>query len=177
MLISVLLFFTAVVAAEEESLFAPTPMPVVARMLQLAEITEADVLWDLGCGDARIPILASKKYKCRSYGVDIDPVVVAHAESLVRLNDLERLVTISLGDCRETDFGGATVVTLYLMPSLSRQLVSALKALQPGARIVSHAKAIPGWRAPDRVVRLRLRRPDEVYEDHTIYMWVVRSNE
>jgi SAM-dependent methyltransferase len=172
-----LILLTLLAAPEEESLYAPTPMPVVDRMLQFAEVTEDDIVWDLGCGDARIPILASKKYKCKSYGVDIDKKVATHAASLVQRNKLEDLVTIYHGDVRGTDFSDATVVTIYLMPSLSRQLVPAFKELKPGSRVVAHGKWIPGWRAPDRTIQLRLRRPDKEYEDHSIYMWVIRQSE
>lgn len=171
----ILLLLLGVFPGEEESLFAPTPMPVVARMLELAKVTKDDVVWDLGCGDGRIPILASKKYKCKSFGVDIDRKIADHAASLVALNRLEDYVTIYYGNVLETDFSNATVITIYLMPFLSRRLIPALERLPAGTRIVAHDKPIPGWRKPTRVVRMRLRRKDGKREDHTIYLWVLSN--
>jgi hypothetical protein len=162
-----------VLAAGEESLFAPTPMPVVDRMLQFAEVTKDDVLWDLGCGDGRIPILAAKKYQCRSYGVEIDREVANHAARMVVRNGVKGRATIYYGDCLQADFSAATVVTLYLMPSLSRQLIPALEKLKSGSRIVAHDKPIPDWRLPNKAATVRLRRPDGTYEDHVIYLWRV----
>ena len=103
--------------------------------------------------------------------MDIDRKIANHAASLVALNGLKNYVTIYYGDVLETDFSNATVITIYLMPSLSKRLIPAFEELPVGTRIVAHAKPIPGWRKPTRVVRMRLKQKDGKYEDHTIYLW------
>lgn len=161
----------AVFGAEDQSLFAPTPMDVADRMLEVAKVKKDDVVWDLGCGDGRILILASKKYGCQSYGVELDEHIARLATRLVKLNGVEKLVTIYKGDALTTDFySTATVVTVYLMPDLSKKLVPRFEKLPKGSRVVAHDKLIP-WRPPDQTVRMKSKTDER---EHTIYVWKIR---
>ena len=122
-------------------LFVPTPPAVVDGMLMLARVTSADVLYDLGCGDGRIVIAAAQRHGARCVGIDIDPVRITQARAAVTKAGLDHLVTIVHADlfADTTDIRDATVVTLYLLPSLNVKLLPKLhRDLRPGTRVVSH---------------------------------------
>jgi SAM-dependent methyltransferase len=119
--------------------YVPTPNEIVDRMLDVANVTALDVVYDLGCGDGRIVIAAAKKYGTRGVGVDLDPARIREAQANAKKAGVENLVTFKVGDMFKTDLHEATVVTLYLLPELNRRLKPKLFAeLRPGARVVSH---------------------------------------
>ena len=126
-------------------IFVPTPQEVVDVMLKIAKVTKNDVVYDLGSGDGRIPITAAKTYGARAVGIDIDPVRIREANE-----NLKQAATADPGiasrvrflnqDLFTTNISEATVVTLYLLPSLNLKLIDKLnKELKPGTRVVSHA--------------------------------------
>ena len=121
--------------------FVPTPESVVEAMLNLARVTSADIVYDLGSGDGRIPIAAATKYGARSVGIEIDPMRIREAEGNLAkagagVGDRVRFVN---QDLFEANISAATVVTLFLLPRLNLALIPKLKReLRPGARIVSH---------------------------------------
>jgi len=119
--------------------YVPTPPPVVDAMLAMAKVAASDVVYDLGCGDGRIPIAAAQKYGARGIGIDLDPVRIAEANENAKLAGVTGKVTFLNQDLFTSDFSDATVVTLYLLPSINEKLIPQLKALKPGTRIVSHA--------------------------------------
>ncbi|MEN6425826.1 MAG: methyltransferase domain-containing protein [Phycisphaerales bacterium] len=133
--------------------YVPTPHHVVEKMLELAQVTKADVVYDLGCGDGRIPIAAAKKYGCRAFGYDIDPRRVKKSQENVDANGVGNLVTIEQKDIFTLDLSGASVVTLYLLPTLNVKLIPQLDKLKPGSRIVSHEFDMHGV-TPDQVVEV-----------------------
>jgi SAM-dependent methyltransferase len=147
--------------------FVPTPFKIVDRMLELAEVHEADVVYDLGCGDGRILIAAAKKYRARGVGFDIDPERVKDSLENVNVNDVGRLVTIKQADIFTLDLSGATVITLYLLPELNVKLIPQLEKLKPGCRIVSHAFGMRGIK-PNKIVTVPL--PGGV--SRSIYLWI-----
>jgi SAM-dependent methyltransferase len=169
-------------AREPDVIFVPTPMPVVEKMLELAEIKPGDVVYDLGCGDGRIVVTAAKKYGVKAVGFDIDPQRVKEALENVRSNKVEHLVTIKQADIFTLDLSEATVVTLYLLPELNVRLMPQLAKMKPGSRIVSHDFDMRGAK-PVLVYRMNIDPPTgrEVtdresrfeYGSHTIYKWVV----
>ena len=97
-------------------------------MLELAEVKEGDVVYDLGCGDGRIVVTAAKKYGVKAIGFDIDPKRIEEARANVKANGVEHLVTIRQADIFELDLREATVVTLYLLPKLNVRLMPQLKS-------------------------------------------------
>ncbi len=132
----------------QESLapYVPTPQEVVDKMLELAQVTSKDVVYDLGCGDGRIVVTAAKKYGARAVGVDIEPERIKECQANAKLAGVENLVTCRLQDARTTDVSPATVVTLYLLSSSNLTLRPMLtKQLRPGARIVSHSFSMGDW--------------------------------
>jgi ribosomal protein L11 methylase PrmA len=125
-------------------------------------------VYDLGCGDGRIPIAAARLYGARGVGIDIDPRRIEESKANARAAGVENLVEFRLGDVLEADVSPATVVTLYLLGSSNARLRPILtKQLKPGARIISHAFSMgPTWPA-DRIDRFTTVRGDEI----TLYLW------
>ena len=124
---------------DPDVVYVPTPQDVVDAMLELANVTAKDVVYDLGSGDGRIPITAAQKYGARAVGIDINPQRIKEANENLAKTDVGDKVTFLNQDLFETDISEATVVTLYLLPSLNIKLMPKLKALKPGTRIVSHS--------------------------------------
>jgi outer membrane protein assembly factor BamB/precorrin-6B methylase 2 len=156
--------------------FVPTPQDVVERMLALARVRRGDVVHDLGCGDGRVVVTAARQYGCRAHGCDLDPECVKMSRAAVEQHGVGDRVTIERKDLFTVDLSGASVVTLYLLPRTSERLLPQLGKLKPGARIVSHAFAIPGLR-PERVETIRSQEDDL---GHKLYLYTVplqRTNE
>ena len=129
--------------------FVPTAPVVVDAMLALARVGADDVVYDLGSGDGRIVIMAAKKYGARGVGIELDPKLVASSRQAAIENGVADKVTFIEGDLFEQDISAATVVTLYLWPSVNARLETKFRReLRPGARIVSNAFGIGNWR-PD----------------------------
>jgi len=144
--------------------FVPTPQDVVERMLALAGVTKDDVVYDLGCGDGRIVITAAKTFGARGVGIDIDPQRIAEARANAKKAGVEKRVEFRLGDLFEADLHEATVVTLYLLPSLNVKLMPKLrKELRKGARVVSHDFEMGDWK-PDRTVQVG---------NASVYLWTI----
>ena len=134
--------------------YVPTPQDAVDAMLDLAQVTANDVVYDLGSGDGRIPITAARKFGARGMGIEIDPDLVRRATDGARKAGVADKVTFSQADLFKTDLSKATVVMLYLSPSVNLRLRSKLmRDLAPGSRIVAYRFGIPDW-APDRQIRV-----------------------
>lgn len=125
---------------QPDVIFVPTPPDVVEAMLKLANVTSKDVVYDLGSGDGIIVATAAEKYGTRAVGIDIDPQRVKEANERIQKAGVTDKVKILNADLFETDISPATVVTLYLLPSLNQKLIPKLnKELKPGTRIVSQS--------------------------------------
>jgi SAM-dependent methyltransferase len=146
--------------------YVPTPQAVVDAMLKIANVTGTDVVYDLGCGDGRIPITAAQRFGAKGIGIDIDPVRIREANENAKTAGVTDKVTFLNQDLFTSDFRDATVVTLYLLPSLNEKLMPKLKAeLKPGTRVVSHAFDMgPTWPA----------EKTEQVEGKTIYYWTIK---
>ena len=154
--------------------FITTPEDVVERMLALAGTGPTDHVVDLGSGDGRIVIAAAKLHGARGLGVEIDAKLVEASRENARRAGVANLVEFQERDVMLTDLSRATVVTIYLLPSLIDRLQPKfLDELRPGTRIVSHAFAMKGWK-PDRVEKVQLRSPHlRQGDESTIYLWMV----
>lgn len=152
---------------EPDVIFVPTPHEVVDRMLEMADVRPGEIVYDLGCGDGRIPVAASKKFGVKSWGFDINPVRVKESLDRVEKENVKHLVTIKLADVFELDLSKADVITLYLLPQLNVKLIPQLDKLKPGCRIVSHDFNMEGVR-PKREVTYTPPGGRE----HRIYLWV-----
>lgn len=145
--------------------YVPTPQEVVDRMLAMGRVGKNDVLYDLGCGDGRIVVTAAKLHGARGTGIDLNPVRIAEAKENAKKAGVADRTTFRVGDLFETDVSPATVVTLYLLPTINVKLRPRLwKQLKVGTRVVSHAFDMgPEW-PPEK--------KDEV-EGRTIYYWTI----
>lgn len=152
---------------EPDVSFFSTPHDVVQRMLELAEVQEDDLVYDLGCGDGRIVVAAAKKYGCRAVGYDIDPACVELARRNVKDSGVEHLVRIKQADIFTLDLSQADVIALYLLPNLNIRLIPQLERLKPGARVVSHEFGM-GVVDPDTVVE-HISAEDQ--RPHAIFFW------
>lgn len=157
-------------ARTPDVIFVPTREAVRRAMLKLANVTKDDVVYDLGCGAGDIVVTAAKEFGARAVGIDIDPQRVKEANENVTKNNVQDKVKIMLGDIFDPNLkiSDATVVTLYLLPSLNAKLAPRLKKeLKPGTRIVSHAfdmmQAEPPWPA---------EKTQEV-DGANIYLWTI----
>src|SRR5437660_3814696 len=143
--------------------YVPTPPDVVAAMLKLANVHKGDVLYDLGCGDGRIVVAATKQYGARATGIDIDPVRLKEARENAQKEGVADQVKFRQEDLFTTDFHDADVVTLYLLPSVNMKLRPKLQRLKPGTRIVSHSFDMEDWK-PDKTVDV---------DGRMIYLWII----
>jgi len=145
--------------------YIPTPQEVVDAMLQLANVTGQDVVYDLGSGDGRIPITAAQKFGATAVGIDISPERIKEANENLAKAGVGNKVKFLNQDLFEADLKPATVITLYLLPNLNLKLMPQLKQLKPGTRIVSHSFNMGTEWPPDKTQEVSGR---------TIYYWVVK---
>jgi len=146
-------------------IYVPTPQEVVDAMLQLASVTPADVVYDLGSGDGRIPITAAQKFGATAVGIDINPERIKEANENLAKAGVAGKVKFLNQDLFETDLSPATVITLYLLPSLNLKLMPTLKKLKPGTRVVSHSFDMGSEWPPEKTQDVNGRK---------IYFWVVK---
>jgi ubiquinone/menaquinone biosynthesis C-methylase UbiE len=143
--------------------FVQTPLEVAKKMLELAEVKPGETLYDLGCGDGRLILLAARDRGAISTGIDLREDLLERAKTeIVRLG-LQDKVNVIQGNFFDVDISAANVVTLYLTSSANERLRPKLeKELRVGCRIVSHDFKVPGW------------KPVQVYDEllgHTIYTY------
>ncbi len=163
--------FSAAQAVEEPPLrtpdvpYVPTPQPVVEKMLDMAQVKEGEVVYDLGCGDGRIVITAAKARGARGVGVDINPRRIEESKANAREAGVEDKVEFRVEDLFEMkDLNQADVVTLYLLPSVNLKLrPKLLEELDPGKRVVSHAFDMHDWEADEQAI----------VEGKQVYLWII----
>jgi len=144
--------------------YVPTPQYLVERMLDLAKVTELDYLIDLGSGDGRIPITAARTRGARALGVEIKPELIRVANRLAVEAGVTDKVTFLQQDLYKTPITDASVITLYLPPSVNLKLRPRLLAeLRPGARVVSQSYNMGGWHADARIDVRGIE----------IYLWII----
>jgi SAM-dependent methyltransferase len=137
--------------AGKDVMWMPTTNSLVSEMLEAAQVTSTDVVYDLGAGDGKIPIEAAKRFGARAVGIEFNPDLAALARRNAQQAGVSDRVTIVTGDIFQEDFSNATVVTLYLLTELNIKLKSTLLNLKPGTRIVSNTFAMGSWE-PDATI-------------------------
>ena len=150
--------------------FVATPLPVVKQMLTLAEVKPSEIIYDLGCGDGRVVIMAAQDFGAQGVGVEMREDLAKQAMGKVSELALEGRVKIVHGDMFKVDLSQANVVTLYLTTSANDKVKPKLEAeLKPGTRVVSHDYEILGWR-PVKIDNF-CENPRLGYPSHTIYVY------
>ena len=156
--------------AGKDVIWVPTPDDVVERMLTMAQVTPQDLVMDLGAGDGKIAIMASKKFGARAVGIEYNPDMVKHANANAQAAGIAGngagKALVRHGDIFQTDFSQASVITLYLLPALNMKLRPQLLSMRPGTRVVSHSFSMEDWEA-DEISTLDGRRA---------YFWLVPAN-
>ncbi len=147
----------------KDVIWVPTPQSLVERMLQMAGTKPTDYVVDLGSGDGRTAITAAKKFGATSLGIEYNPDMVELAKRNADKEGVNGKAQFMKADIFETDFSKATVLTLYLLPSLNVKLRPIILNMKPGTRVVSHAFTMDDWQ-PDQV---------DSSEGRTAYLWIV----
>jgi hypothetical protein len=145
--------------------YVPTPQVTVDEMLRLAEVNDKDFVIDLGSGDGRLVITAARKFGARGLGMDIDANLVMESEENARQAGVADRVKFMQQDFFKADISQATVITMYLLPSVNMLLRPTLLGLKPGTRIVSHDFDLGDW-TPDRKTTVR----------KNTFLWIVPAN-
>ena len=146
--------------------YVPTPDAVVSAMLDVAQVTSADVVYDLGSGDGRIVVEAARKYGARAVGIELDPELNKKAMKNAEKAGVAGKVSFVRADFFKTDLSEATVVTLFLSPNINARLQPNLRReLKPGARIVSHRFPMPPDWKPERELAVKGTR---------VFLWTIR---
>ena len=152
------------IEVEKEAPYITTPQWVVERMLEMADVDEDDVVYDLGSGDGRFVITAARQFGARGVGIEINPRLLRRARTNAQLAGVADQVTFRQDDLYKADLREATVVTVYLDKKLNVRLrPRLLRQLDPGDRVVSHNYGMGAW-TPDRV---------EQTGDRKIFLWTV----
>lgn len=173
MCVSLFLFPNKAFFQEEEFdvPYVPSPYKVVEEMLRIAEVGKDDTLYDLGCGDGRIVIMAAQQFGTHGVGVDLNPQRIKESKENAAKAGVESLVQFIEQDFFQADIHRATVVSLYLLTSVNLELrPKLLRELRPGTRIVSHDFGMSEWR-PDKSSLVI-----DNNETHNVYFWIVPAN-
>jgi SAM-dependent methyltransferase len=152
-----------------DCVYVPTPNDVVEKMLEMVGVKKSDLLYDLGCGDGRIVVMAAKKYGCKAVGYEIVPELVEKGRKIIEKRKVEHLAKIKQEDIFKLDLSEPSVVTLYLLPNMNIKLIPQLEKLKPGSRIVAHDYPIGGIKADKSVTMTS----NEDNVKHTIYLYSV----
>ena len=149
---------------EPDVWWEPSSDEVVTAMLKMAKVTKDDIVYDLGCGDGRIVITAARQFGARGVGIDIDPKRIEESNENARKAGATNRVKFIEEDLFEADIHEASVVTLFLWPSVNLKLrPKLLKELKPGTRVVSHSHDMGEW-VPDARQEVNGAR---------IYLWII----
>jgi SAM-dependent methyltransferase len=147
--------------------YEPTSYGIASEMLNMAKVTSRDLVYDLGCGDGRIVIMAAKERGAKGVGVDMDPDRIRESGENAEQAGVTKLVRFFEQNLFETKISDATVVMLYLWPEVNLKLrPKLLKELKPGTRIVSHSHTMGEW-GEDAAVTV---------EGHTLRFFIVPAN-
>lgn len=165
---------TPVLAPTEEVPYVQTPPLLVRRMLQLAEVTPRDVLWDLGSGDGRIVIAAAKDFGARAVGYEIDPALILESRILARKAGVTARTQFLEKDLFDLAFSKPSVVTLYLLPEYNAKLKPMLLAqMKPGSRVVSHEWDMGDWLPDETLLFPAPDKPHGMKKEHRVMLWTI----
>ena len=127
--------------------YVVSPQQIVDRMLELADLKPGEMVYDLGSGDGRILITAVQRFRAKAVGIEISDLLVRSTTERIQKLGLQNDARVIHGDLRQVDLSPADVVTMYLATDVNEMLRPDLeKYLKPGARVVSHEYAVPGWK-------------------------------
>ena len=142
--------------------WVPTPKKRVRSMLEMADLTSEDTLYDLGSGDGRILVLAAKEFGARSIGIEIDPLRIMWSRLSIRRNNVRKKARVIRGNFFNISVSNATVVSLYQGYVINKKIRDKLaEELKPGTRVVSYRFILDGW------------TPVKTNEEESIFLYIV----
>jgi precorrin-6B methylase 2 len=142
--------------------WVPTPKKRVRAMLEFAEVTSEDILYDLGSGDGRIVVMAGKEFGATSIGIELDPLRLLWSRFSIRRHRLPQKVRVIRANFFKVSLEDATVVTLYGGYEINKKIRDKLASeLKPGSRVVSYRFILDGW------------TPTKTKEEESIYLYVI----
>ena len=147
--------------------YVGTPYDIVSQMLHMADVKKNDTVVDLGCGDARMVVLAAQKYGSKGIGYEIDPVMVRESRKNAEKNNVSDLVEIIQADIFKVDISDADVLPIYLLPEMNLKLVPQFETLKPGSRLVFHNYDLAGY-AYDKKIEII---SNEDNSKHTLWLY------
>lgn len=147
--------------------YVGTPYDVISRMLHMSRVKQGDTVYDLGCGDARMLVLAAQKYGARGVGYDIDPERVGASLDNVEKNQVGNLVKIFQADIFTVELRDADVIPIYLLPEMNRKLLPQFEKMKDGSRIVCHNYDLEGIVADETVTMIS----NEDNSTHTLWLY------
>ena len=157
--------------------YVPSDIEIVKTMLEMAHVTENDILYDLGCGDGRIVITAAKNYGTRGVGIDINPLRIGESNENAQQEGVADKVRFIEQNLFEADIREATVLTMYLLPKINLQLRPKLfRDLRPGTRIVSHDFHMGEWEPDQSTVMEGGFDAENTFDNHVVYCWILPAN-
>jgi SAM-dependent methyltransferase len=147
--------------------YVGTPYDIVSQMLHMADVKKNDTVVDLGCGDARMLVLAAQKYGSKGIGYEIDPVMVRESRKNAERNNVSDLVEIIQADIFKVDISDADVLPIYLLPEMNLKLVPQFETLKPGSRLVFHNYDLAGYAYNKKVEIIS----NEDNSSHTLWLY------
>ena len=151
----------------KDVIWEPIEDSMVGRMLEMASVTAADKVYDLGSGDGKIVIAAAKQFGATGVGIEYDAGLVNHSRCLAAAEGVDDKVAFIQADIFESDFSDATVIAMYLTPNVLERLLPSLLALKPGTRIASYSFRLPDWEPEQQV---------DSFGDGSVFLWTVPAN-
>jgi precorrin-6B methylase 2 len=138
----------------KDVVWVPTSQALVDKMLDLAKVTPQDFVIDLGSGDGRTVITAAKR-GARAMGIEYNPEMVELSKRNAAAAGLsEDKAKFMKADLFETDFSQATVITMFLLPSINLKLRPKILDMKPGTRVVSNTFTMEDWQ-PDETATIQ----------------------
>jgi precorrin-6B methylase 2 len=156
-----------------EVIFVPTPPDIMEEMIKMAKVGKDDVVWDIGCGDGTMVIMAVEKFGAkRGVGIDIDPDRIKDSKENLKKTKVEQKIEFKVGDALKIkDVSEASVVLLYMGDDIGARLRPVLQdTLKPGSRVVSHRFTLGGW-TPDRSITIKGKDGD----DYELHLWTIKE--
>jgi protein-L-isoaspartate O-methyltransferase len=151
--------------------YVVSPQAIVDRMLEIADLKPNETVYDLGSGDGRVLFAAVRKFRAKAVGVEISDSLVKSTNERIQAYGFQNRASVVHGDLLEVDLSPADVVTIYLMTNSNAVLRPRLeKFLHPGARVISHEYAVPGWK-PKYVEKV-----EPYARGHVIYLYVMPAD-
>ena len=151
----------------KDVIWVPTPQSLVDKMLDMGKVTAKDYLIDLGSGDGRTVITASKR-GTKALGIEYNPDMVELSKRNAAKEGVTDKASFTKADLFESDFSQATVITMFLLPDINLKLRPKILNLKPGTRIVSNSFTMGDWSSDDTVIA-----KDGCISYCTAYLWIV----